>query len=60
MTNPIPEHDRAVLLVDQPDHGLRAGEVGVVIHVHPNNSGYLVEFPAGRMVPVDISQVRAP
>lgn len=44
----IHENDVVALLVDQPDKGLRRGDVGTVIHVfdstvgHP--SGLIVEF----------------
>ena len=40
----IPVGGRAELTVDQPDHGLRAGEVGVVLHNHQNGFGYALEF----------------
>ena len=40
----IPDGGRAELTVDQPDHGLRAGEVGVVLHNHQNGFGYALEF----------------
>lgn len=39
----IPEHDRIVLTCDLPEHGLKAGDVGTVVHVH-ENKGYEVEF----------------
>ena len=44
----IHENDVVALLVDQPDSGLRRGDIGTVIHVfdttadHPG--GFLVEF----------------
>jgi uncharacterized protein YwbE len=44
----ITENDVVALLVDQPDTGLRRGDVGTVVHVftssaeHP--SGVIVEF----------------
>ena len=44
----INENDVVALLVDQPDAGLRRGDIGTVIHVfdaaadHPR--GFLVEF----------------
>ena len=40
----IPDGGRAELTVDQPEHGLRAGEVGVVLHNHQNGFGYALEF----------------
>jgi hypothetical protein len=44
----IRENDVVALLVDQPDSGLRRGEMGTVVHVfdatddHP--AGFMVEF----------------
>jgi len=44
----IHEHDVVALLVDQPESGLRRGDIGTVIHVfdttadHPG--GFVVEF----------------
>ena len=40
----ISEHDVVVLTKDMPDEGLTAGDAGTVVHVHPNNAGYEVEF----------------
>jgi len=40
----IPEHDRVVLTVALPDHGLEPGDVGVVVHVYPTQEAYEVEF----------------
>jgi hypothetical protein len=50
----IKEHDRIVLAADlpaadMPGKGLRAGDVGTVVHVHregPNGKAYEVEFVA--------------
>ncbi len=39
----IREHERAVLLVDLPEHELLAGDVGIVIHTYAGNA-YEVEF----------------
>jgi hypothetical protein len=30
----IKEHERVVLKKEVPDHGLKTGDVGTVIHVH--------------------------
>jgi hypothetical protein len=59
----IQEHERVVLTEDIADEGLRAGDVGTVVHVHGANEGYEVEFItlAGRTVAVATalpSQVR--
>jgi hypothetical protein len=51
----IPEHDQAVLTVDLPHLGLRAGDVGVVVHVHAGGAAYEVEFctHAGRTIAIE-------
>jgi hypothetical protein len=36
--------DRAVLLVDLPQQGLTAGDIGTVVMVHASGQGYTVEF----------------
>lgn len=43
----IEELSTVVLLVDVPEHGLRAGDVGTVVDVHTQGipgTGYSVEF----------------
>ncbi|OGG52218.1 MAG: DUF4926 domain-containing protein [Candidatus Handelsmanbacteria bacterium RIFCSPLOWO2_12_FULL_64_10] len=40
----IKEHDSIVLLQDLPDDGLKAGDIGTVVHVHKGGAGYEVEF----------------
>jgi hypothetical protein len=40
----IKEHDCIVLTQDLPDDGLQAGDVGTVVHVHPDAAAYEVEF----------------
>jgi hypothetical protein len=40
----IKEHDCIVLTQDLPDDGLRAGDVGTVIHIHRDAAAYEVEF----------------
>ncbi len=40
----INEHDSVVLMQDFPDEGLKAGDIGTVIHIHPDAAGYEVEF----------------
>ena len=39
----IKELDRIILTADQPEHGLKAGDVGTVVLVH-DRGGYEVEF----------------
>jgi hypothetical protein len=40
----LKELERVVQLVDKPEQGLRAGDVGVVVHVYENGQGYEVKF----------------
>lgn len=59
----IRELDTIVLNDDLPEHGLKRGDLGAVVLVHPRESGYEVEFVAldGETVALDSllpSQVR--
>ena len=38
------EHDCVILTGDLPDAGLKSGDIGTVVHVHPEGKGYEVEF----------------
>jgi len=38
------EHDLVVLLHDRPENGLKAGDVGTVVHMYPTGGGVEVEF----------------
>jgi hypothetical protein len=40
----IKEHDSVVLTEDLSDEGLKAGDIGTVVHIHGNGEGYEVEF----------------
>jgi len=40
----IHEHDCIVLTQDLPAEGLQAGDVGTVVHIHPDGAAYEVEF----------------
>jgi len=40
----IREHDRVVLTSDVPAEGLRAGDVGTVVHIYEGEKAYEVEF----------------
>ena len=40
----IKEHDRVVLKKSVPDEGLKAGDVGTVVHVHDKGRAFEVEF----------------
>lgn len=39
----IREHDMVVLTCDLPEHGLKRGDVGTVVHIH-RDAAYGVEF----------------
>ena len=66
----IKEHDRVVLTVDFAEAHLRAGDVGVVVHIYHDGEAYEVEFftldgqtldvitvEAGQVRPVSSSEV---
>ncbi len=60
----IKENDRIVLSVDVPAEGLKAGDVGAVVHIYKDGGAYEVEFVSldGRTLAVatlEASQVRA-
>jgi hypothetical protein len=38
------EHDRVVLTSAIPEEGLRAGDVGTIVHVHRQGEAFEVEF----------------
>jgi hypothetical protein len=40
----IHEHDCVVLTHDLPAEGLQAGDVGAVVHIHPDGAAFEVEF----------------
>ncbi len=40
----IGEHKRAILTVDLPEHHLKAGDVGTIVHVYGEGQGYEMEF----------------
>ncbi|MYD69414.1 MAG: DUF4926 domain-containing protein [Acidobacteria bacterium] len=40
----LEEHDRIVLTEDVADPGLKAGDVGTIIHVHRDGEAFEVEF----------------
>jgi len=40
----IKEHDCVVLTRDLPAEGLKAGDIGTVVHIHGAGAGYEVEF----------------
>lgn len=38
------ELDQVILISDRPQDGLKAGDVGTVVHVYPSRRTYEVEF----------------
>lgn len=48
---PYPEHSRVRLVRALPEHGLKAGAEGAVVHVYSGGKGYDVEFVIGRNAP---------
>jgi hypothetical protein len=40
----IKEHDCVVLTEDLAAEGLKAGDIGTVVHIHAGGAGYEVEF----------------
>jgi hypothetical protein len=40
----IKELERVALTEDFPEHRLKAGDIGTVVHVHGDGEGYMVEF----------------
>ncbi len=40
----IKEHDRVVLLKDVSEEGLKAGDVGTVVHVYRQGEAFEIEF----------------
>ena len=56
---PLAEHRRAVLTVDQPEAELIAGDVGVVVFIHGEGAAYEVEFPNQAVLTLEADQVRA-
>ena len=38
------EHERIVLISDILEEGLVAGDVGTIVHVHPKEEAFVVEF----------------
>ena len=50
----LQEFEQITLTVDLPDEGLKAGDVGTIVHIHPRGVAYEVEFfsPAGNTIAV--------
>ncbi|MGH7575003.1 MAG: DUF4926 domain-containing protein [Longimicrobiales bacterium] len=41
------EHDLIVLTDDLPEHGLRQGDIGTIVHVHADGAAIEAEFMVG-------------
>jgi hypothetical protein len=59
----IREHDRVVLVKDVPEEGLKAGDVGTVVHIYRQGEAFEIEFMTldggtVAIVTVPASQVR--
>ena len=59
----IKEHEQVVLTTDLPEYDLKAGDVGVVVHIYSDGEAYELEIFAldGRtldVVTVEAAQVR--
>lgn len=59
----IKEHEQVVLTSDLPEYDLKAGDVGVVVHIYSDGEAYELEIFAldGRtldVVTVEAAQVR--
>lgn len=59
----IKEHERVVLIVDLPSYGLKAGDIGIVVHIYADQAAYELEiFTADghtlEVVTVESDQVR--
>jgi hypothetical protein len=54
------EHDQVVLACPLPVLGLEAGDVGVVVHVHPGGAAFVVEFMSldGRTIGIETLEDR--
>ena len=50
----LQEFEQITLTADLPDEGLKTGDVGTIVHIHPRGVAYEVEFfsPAGNTIAV--------
>ena len=55
----IKEHDCVVLTADLPKEGLKAGDVGTVVHIHKDGVAYEVEFMTFAGKTIAIATVKA-
>lgn len=55
----LAEHDQVVLTRDLPEHGLVAGDIGAVLAVHLQGTGFTLEFTTLQGDTLAIVTVRA-
>lgn len=55
----LSELDTVVLTRDLPEHGLKRGDVGTVVHRYGEGEGYEVEFVTGEGTTVDVLTLEA-
>lgn len=55
----VKEHDSVVLVSDVPEHGLKAGDLGVVVYCHTKNEAFEVEFMTVTGITVAVITLRA-
>jgi hypothetical protein len=55
----IQEHEQAVLNVDLPEHRLKSGDVGVIVHIYPGAAAYEMEFFTLDGQTIDVITVQA-
>jgi hypothetical protein len=55
----IEELEHAVLTVDLPDHNLKMGDIGVVVHVYKSGAAYKLEFFTVTGETIDVVTVEA-
>lgn len=55
----IQEHERAVLTVDLPEHHLRIGDVGTIVHIYGDGKAYELEIFSADGHTLDVVTVEA-
>jgi hypothetical protein len=55
----LTEHERAILTTDIPEHHLKAGDLGIVVHVYEDGKAYEVEFFTANGQTYDVVMVAA-
>lgn len=55
----IPEFERAVLMEDIPEYGVKAGDIGIVVDIHGEGDGYELEIMTADGHTLDVITVHA-